>query len=460
MLIAVYMTSNDTIAAIATPPGRGGIGVIRISGADALGYARKLLKTNSFNPIIACPMLRTIPAFDSDAPLDQALFTYFKSPNSYTGEDVIEISCHSSPVLLLAILDFLFRESARPAEPGEFTLRAFLNGKLSLVQAEAVRDLINAKTSAAVRQAARQLGGELSLQLQPLKNELIRIIVLLESALEFVEDDLPSDILENLRESVDNLILSVEKFASTYYAGRLLKSGIKTALIGRPNVGKSSVFNLLLGQERAIVTPIAGTTRDVITEETSVDGIPLLLTDTAGLRQSEDIIERIGIERTQTAITSADLLLIVLAANEEITLEEHDLLNKSAHLPRIAVFNKIDLAKDFKTSELPSATRIVRLSAKTGAGADELRQTIVATFAHDADFTNANFIVTDARHYDLMLRTNECLKASQNALAERRSEEIIVADLRDALRFLGEITGETTSDDIIGRIFSTFCIGK
>lgn len=454
------MTSNDTIAAIATPPGRGGIGVIRISGGDVLGYARKLLKNNSFAPIIARPTLRTIPAFDSDAPLDQALFTYFKSPNSYTGEDVIEISCHGSPVLLLTILDFLFKHGARPAEPGEYTLRAFLNGKLTLAQAEAVRDLINAKTSAAVRQAARQLGGELSLQLQPHKNELFRIIVLLESALEFVEDDLPFDILENLRESIDNLILSVETFAATYHSGRLLKSGIKTALIGRPNVGKSSVFNLLLGTDRAIVTPIAGTTRDVITEETSLNGIPLLLTDTAGLRESEDIIERIGIERTQIAMTSADLLLIVLAADDEISPEERDLLNKSTHLPRIAVFNKIDLAKDFKTPELPLATPIVKLSAKTGTGADELKHAIISTFAHDADVTNANFIVTDARHYDLLLRTIERLKASQNAFAERRSEEIIVADLRDGLRFLGEITGETTSNDILGRIFSTFCIGK
>src|SRR6266542_3700065 len=291
----------DTIVAVATAPGRSAIGVIRLSGPQSLAIIRVLVRDESFTPEPNRIVLKKIVR-DSGELLDSALVSYFQDPHSFTGEDMIEISCHGSPVILRQLLDVIQRLDARLADPGEFTLRACKNGKMNLTQAEAIRDLINAQTDAAAVQAARQLRGELSVALQPAKEKLIHIIVRLESALEFVEDDLPAIQLREIAEQLAEVRRTLQELAGTYSSGHLLREGLKVAIIGRPNVGKSSLFNRLLRLERAIVTEIAGTTRDSITESVSLRGIPVSLTDTAGLRRASDRIEEIGVERSQRAM--------------------------------------------------------------------------------------------------------------------------------------------------------------
>jgi tRNA modification GTPase len=339
-------------------------------------------------------------------------------------------------------------------------MRALENGRLNLTQAEAVRDLIDAHTNAAVRQAARQLGGELSARLQPIKDALFEIIVPLESSVEFVEDDLPEDIAQNLAQKLSALSAKTNEMADTFRRGRLLKDGLRVTLIGRPNVGKSSIFNNLLSSDRAIVTDIPGTTRDALSEMINLDGIPVLITDTAGVRASSDIIEQLGIERTRRAIVDADLLVIVLDGSQHLTDEDQRILAEASSNRSIIALNKRDL-ESFSTENvsLTNDVPIVSVSAKTGVGLNSLCAAILEPFS--SQYTNdSSFVITSARHYDLLRRTSDALRASVSLILQRVSEELILAKLYEALRFLGEITGETTPEDVLSQIFSTFCIGK
>jgi len=451
----------DTIVALSTPSGRSGIGVIRISGDGALGLTRSLLKDPDFDPEPNRVSLRTIYDPKAPEPIDRALVTFFKSPHSYTGEDVVELSCHGSPPLLLRVLDCLLFLGARAADPGEFTMRAVANGRLNLTQAEAVRDLIEAQTHAAVRQAARQLGGELSARLQPIKDVLLEIIVPLESSLEFVEDDLPDDIAHNIVQKLQVLSVNVNEMADSFRRGRLLKEGLRVALVGRPNVGKSSLFNKLLSADRAIVTEIPGTTRDTISEVFNVEGIPVFITDTAGVRSSSDRIEQMGIERTRRAIADADLILIALDGSQSLTDEDRTIIKEASDNLCLVALNKSDL-ESFRTDNVNQVSNnilVVPVSAKTGEGLGTLCTELIKPFSANYLAENS-FVITNARHYDLLRRTSEALKSSEELLGHRVSEELILAKLYEALRFLGEITGETTSEDILSQIFSTFCIGK
>ncbi|HEV2704530.1 MAG TPA: tRNA uridine-5-carboxymethylaminomethyl(34) synthesis GTPase MnmE [Pyrinomonadaceae bacterium] len=456
------MQATDTIVALSTPPGRGGIGVIRISGQHALPLARRLLRDESFAPEPNRVALRNIYDEGSEAQvIDRALVTYFKAPHSFTGEDVLELSCHGSPTLLLHILDRLLNEGARAADPGEFTLRALSNGRLNLSQAEAIRDLIDAQTYAAVRQAARQLGGELSARLKPVKSALLEIIVPLESSLEFVEDDLPEDVTRQVGEKLSELARRVDTLAQTFRAGRLLKEGLKVTLAGRPNVGKSSVFNRLLAADRAIVTDVPGTTRDSLSEVLSLDGVPVLLTDTAGVRASGDQIEQLGIERTRRAIVDADLVVVILDGSQPLTKEDEEVLDQTAASRHLIALNKSDLAT-FDLAHVSARTNgspLVPVSAKTGAGLERLCAAIMEPFVN-RETHETGFLITNARHFDLLRRTAEALRRSEDLVRQRASEELLLVGLYDALRFLGEITGETTPDDVLTQIFSTFCIGK
>ncbi|MDQ4123171.1 MAG: tRNA uridine-5-carboxymethylaminomethyl(34) synthesis GTPase MnmE [Acidobacteriota bacterium] len=449
----------DTIVAISTPLGRSGIGVVRLSGENALEIGRKLVFDEDFSPQPRSAILRKIYEPLSFDVLDEAVLTFYKSPFSFTGEDVLEISCHGSPVLLRKIVDAALQFDARLAEPGEFTLRALANGKLNLSQAEAVRDLIDAQTVSAVRQAAKQLGGELSNQLQPLKDDLLNIIVVLESALEFVEDDLPNFAVENIKNKLLEINKSIGSLAETFRAGRLLREGLKVALVGRPNVGKSSIFNSLIGQERAIVTEIPGTTRDSLRESLSVNGIPISLFDTAGVRESTDKVETIGVERTRRAIADADLVIVVLDGSLPLQDEDFEVLRATEENLRMIAINKTDLNFGFDSTIIPAGDKIVRISAKTGSGLDLLRKELIAPFASQ-DFENSGFLISDARHYDLLRRAQFEVSESFDLLTMKASEEIVLVGLHNALRLLGEITGETTSEDVLTRIFSTFCIGK
>lgn len=447
---------DDTIVALATPLGRSGIGVIRLSGPAALSISKKLVNKEDFAPEIRSSTLEKIIDPEDGQVVDSALFTFFKSPNSFTGEDVVEISCHGSPIVIRQILDLCLLFDARMAEPGEFSLWALSNGKINLSQAEAIRDLIDSQTKAASRQSARQLEGELSNELQPLKDDLLNSIIVLESALEFVEDDLPQVQVDGVLKALGEVADRVAALADTFKAGKLIREGLRVALVGRPNVGKSSLFNRLLGQERAIVTEIAGTTRDQLHERFTIGDIPVSLIDTAGLRDTEDTVEKIGVERSRRTMADADLVIVLLDASQPLTDEDRQIVANSERFNHLIVANKRDISSVSFEGEAKNA---IRISAKTGEGIEELKKAVVAPFA-SADGETSSFLVSDARHHDLLLRCESEIRGSIDLLKGQTSEEIVLVGLHNALRHLGQITGETTTEDMLTRIFSTFCIGK
>ena len=457
----------ETIIALATPTGRSSIGVIRLSGAASLAIAEKVsgLGRNEVDPRRS--NLAKLRDPDSSETIDEALITYFKAPHSFTGEDVLEIACHGSPVVLRRVIDICLREGARMAEPGEFSLRALANGRMDLTEAEAIRDLIDAQTTAVARQAMRQLGGEFSHQLQPIKDELLDTVVVLESALEFVEDDLPEVQSAAVLDRLLSLADSVAKIASTFKTGHLIREGLRIALVGRPNVGKSSLFNALVGSERAIVTDIAGTTRDQIHERFTINDVPISLIDTAGLRETSDTVEMIGVERSHRTMVDVDEVVVIIDASEPFTVEDQQIVELVGELQHLFVINKIDKLSTAHRGEriaqlrgiLPRNSRCIELSAKTGEGIDEFKRNLIEPFA-EAETSTAGFLVTDARHHDLLLRAEDEIRQSLVLLEQRTSEEIVLIGLHNALRYLGQITGETTTEDMLTRIFSTFCIGK
>lgn len=394
--------------------------------------------------------------------MDQSLVCYFKAPHSFTGEDVVELHCHGSPIVLRTIIDATLTLDARLATAGEFTLRAVANGRMKLSEAEAIRDLIDAQTDAAVRHATRQMKGEISHALQPLKDALLRVIVRLESSLEFVEDDLPQLEHKQMLEAVRQVCATFKQMAATFQQGKLLRDGLRVTLIGRPNVGKSSVFNGLLGLQRAIVHDVPGTTRDTITESIGIDGIPIAITDTAGLRIASDQVEMIGVDRTKREAADSDLLIVVIDGSEPLTNEDRNALLEAVNLPHIIALNKSDLptfSKAVVDTHNASASSIVSISAKTGHGLESLREALLHPFTN-GNLSSEGLMITNARHHDLLLRAIDAVSSSESLLAGHASEELTLVGLHEALRYLGEITGETTSDQILGEIFSTFCIGK
>lgn len=450
----------DTIVALSTPFGRSGIGVIRLSGEGALAIFRKLTVGDADLEPRHATLAGIVDPSTSEL-IDEAVATYFKAPHSFTGEDVIEISCHGSPVLLRRVIDICLHLNARLAEPGEFTLRALANGKIDLSQAEAIRDLIDSNSIALTRQAVRQLRGEFSHRLQPLKDKLLDVIIVLESALEFVEDDLPEAQTERLAGDLREVSYALGRLASTYKSGKLLREGLRVALVGRPNVGKSSLFNALLGQDRAIVTEIPGTTRDQIHESFTIRDIPVSLIDTAGLRETIDTVETIGVERARRAMADADVVVVVLDASNELGAEDREVLEATRELNRIIAVNKIDIGSSNGLSERLSAegSAVVSVSAMTEEGLEELQEAIVGPFSPE-DIESSGFLVSDARHYDLLRRAKDGIDSSLPLLEQGASEEIVLVGLHNAIRYLGEITGETTTEDMLTRIFQTFCIGK
>ncbi|MEP6741229.1 MAG: tRNA uridine-5-carboxymethylaminomethyl(34) synthesis GTPase MnmE [bacterium] len=449
----------DTIVAVSTPPGRGAIAVVRLSGPSSLEILRALVREDHFAPEPNRVALKKLLGESSVDVVDEALITYFQSPHSFTGEDMVEISCHGSPVILRRLIDQIQTYEARLAEPGEFTLRACRNGKMNLTQAEAIRDLIDAQTQAGAMQATRQLRGELTDALYPAKQELIRVIVMLESAIEFVEDDLPTIQLNEIRETIEKVNSDLKNLAATYRAGHLLREGLRVAIVGRPNVGKSSLFNKLLRIERAIVTDVAGTTRDSLTESISLHGIPVSLTDTAGFREAGDKIEVMGIERTRRALADADMLVVVIDGSCPLEDEDREVLELARDHSFAVAINKTDLPQMTNVNNHLNGSRVVHVSALTDEGIPELTAAILEPFG-SVDSTSVGFLITDSRHYDLLLRAQKSLDQAARAMDQGAGEELILADLHNALRFLGAITGETTSEEILGEIFSTFCIGK
>ncbi len=452
---------RDTIAAIATPYGESAIGIVRLSGDKTLEILKKVFKTKSRE--IKPRYAHYGYVLDKNGePIDEAVVIYYKAPHSYTGEDMAEFNLHGNPLILKEVLNRLLEEGARLAEPGEFTKRAFLNGKLDLTQAEAVAELISAKTELARKLALNQLQGSLSKEIKPLREELLMLHALVESSIEFEEEDIPTIEKEELIERLERILERVNKLLKTATTGKAIREGIKLAIVGKPNVGKSSLFNALIGEERAIVTDIAGTTRDYIEETVNIGGVPIRLVDTAGIRETGDIVEKIGVERSIQKLREADIILFVLDASKE-KLEEEDLyladLVKRSGKPAIVVLNKIDLGRRLR--KLPFEDfPVVEVSAKSGKGLDELKNLILEK-AGVMTYGGGNIYIS-ARHEQLLKKTKQALENALTYLKEGDfySPEILMLDLREATDSLGEILGEITTEDILGQIFSTFCIGK
>jgi len=457
------MLVGDTICAISTPPGRGGIGVIRLSGPDALQFALDVFRAppgSAFdNPNRA--QLGSIVDPRTGIKIDQAVATWFKAPRSYTGEDVVELSCHGSPPVLAQVLELLTTRGARIAEPGEFTYRAFFNRRIDLTQAQAVRDLIDAQTQYQALVAGRQLEGALSSRLNPFKESLIEIIVQLESSVEFVEDDLTIEAESGLLKRIEHLIAGLRELEKSFSFGKFVREGFDLSIVGRPNVGKSSVFNRLIGSDRAIVTEVPGTTRDALYETTSISGVPVRLIDTAGIRETSDVVESIGISRTRAAIADADIVLLVIDRSEPLTIEDQNLVESLENRNAIVALNKCDLPEATGSSAIARlCASAIEISALSGQGFDLLTRGIFDRLAGEAGPEREDVLVTDARQHAAVRAALTSLDVALGLLKGGELEEIILLKLRGALESLGEITGETLNEDILGQIFSTFCIGK
>ena len=452
------MPLDDTIVAIATPPGRGGLGVVRLSGPDATSIAAPMLRLKHdlepgrviFGEFIEPDSPETI--------IDEVVVTYFARPHSYTADDVVEISAHGSPVVLRHIVEIALASGARLADPGEFTMRAFLNGRIDLAQAEAVRDLIDAQTLYQAQVAVQQLGGALSRTLQPAKKKLVELVALLEAGIDFADDDVPVLPAATSHAHLAEVRVPLEKLASSFAYGKIVHEGLTLAIVGRPNVGKSSLFNRLVERERAIVTATPGTTRDLVSEAVAIGGIPLRLVDTAGIRESKDEAESIGIQKSWEVLADADMVLVVLDATQPVTSEDTALIAQATQRKAIVVENKADLAAARQgESVTPSA---VRTSALTGDGVPALREEILRQILGSSAAQTETALLTNLRHQRLVEQALQSLGTAATAVDGRVPHEMLLLDLYAALRALDEITGATTTDDILSLIFGTFCIGK
>jgi len=479
---------DDTIVAVATAAGRGGIGVVRLSGPDARKIARPMLRLRhelepgraAFGELVEPERIATgeeevkIPTSRAEdaremghpgvatqrARIDEVVVTYFARPHSYTTDDIVEISAHGSPVVLRHIVELCVAAGARLAEPGEFTMRAFLNGRIDLTQAEAVRDLIDSQTLYQAKVAAQQLDGALSRRLQPIKQKLVELIAMLEAGIDFAEDDV--SVMPH--GAISDHIFSVHKplwmLSFSFGYGKIVHEGLTLAIVGRPNVGKSSLFNQLVEQERAIVTATPGTTRDLVSETVAIGGIPVKLVDTAGIRKALDEAESIGIQKSMEALADADLVLLVHDASQPWTAEDKDLLHQVRDRDLVVIENKIDLTVSKGHPETAEDFTTVCTSAVTGEGIPELREAILKEVGGEARTGGEPGFLTNIRHQQLVQESLSSLDAARNAVYGKVPHEMVLLDLYNALRPLDAITGATTTDDILNLIFSTFCIGK
>jgi tRNA modification GTPase len=451
---------DDTVAAIATPLGEGGVGIVKISGPDA-GSILGQLFTSLAHPVPLEPRRLTFGHIrdpQTGKVVDEVLAVVMPAPYSYTRQDVVEIQAHGGIVPLRHILQLALVAGARLAEPGEMTLRAFVNGRLDLAQAEAVLDVVQARTEAALRVATEQLGGKLSTRVQAVRAHLVHVLAYLEASIDFVEDEIPlQEVVPPLRE----VAAALEKILSTADRGLIYRQGIRAAIVGRPNVGKSSLLNALLRGDRAIVTPIPGTTRDTLEETVNVQGVPLVLVDTAGIRaETDDEIERIGVARSRAALDRADLALLVIDGSQPLADADQEIAALIGRKPALVVVNKCDLPqRELSAGLLPAASRL-NVSALIGEGIDALEDAIVELIFGGAVTTADTPLVSNPRHQALLKRALDHVRAAEGGHLGGLSPDLVSIDVREAVDALGEITGETASEDLLETIFSKFCIGK
>jgi tRNA modification GTPase len=463
----------DTIAAIATPIGEGGISVIRLSGPEATVVAGRGFRGKADLGLVPSHTAHYGGFVDQQGDLvDDVVALVFKGPHSYTGEDVVELSCHGGVFVSRKLLEAIVAYGARAAEPGEFTKRAFLNGRLDLTQAEAVADLIRTRSQAGHRTSVHQLEGTLSRQIDAIRDQLVNIIGSLELELDFVEEGYEFAERPRVASQIEGAIGAIAKLLESYKMGRIYREGVRIVLAGAPNVGKSSLLNALLKQDRAIVTDTPGTTRDTIEESVILDGVLFSLTDTAGLRHSNDPVEIEGVRRSESELLNCDLLLLMFDCSREPAMDEENYVRRLAsaiqidRTPCLRVLNKVDLCSPSdsllsRTQDLLPGSPVVSISAKTSAGLDKLKSLLVQTVLSDnAAFADGSVAITNARHQSALSMAKESLSLALESLGQRQSGEFVVLDLRRALDNLGMITGAVTTDDILNDVFSKFCIGK
>lgn len=454
--LAESSTGLETVVAISTPPGRGGIGIVRLSGTRAKSIGEAMVR-------LARPLepgrARFGHVIDSATgeTLDEVVVTFFAAPHSYTAEDVVEIAMHGSPVLLSYVLEQAIQAGARLAEPGEFTQRAFFSGRLDLTQAEAVRDLIDASTLHQARVAAQQMGGALSRRIAPVKQALVNLIASLEAGVDFAEDDIDTMPAFEIVTRLQQIETPLHEMERSFSYGRLVHDGLRLAIVGRPNVGKSSLFNRLVERDRAIVTAIPGTTRDLVTERVSIEGIPVELIDTAGLRETRDEIEAIGITKSREAMAEADLVLMVIDGTSQQHPEDLTTLASLADRPLLVAANKLDLGAG--ELNLHQSVPVVHTSAITGEGIAELRSSILSIATNGASWQETA-LVTNLRQKQAISEALQSLQRAEEATRTLLPHEVLLVDLYDSLGALDALTGATTADDILHLIFSSFCIGK
>jgi len=454
---------HDTIAALATPPGSSGIGIVRLTGPEAL-----IIADGVFRPASEAAPPSRQGSFSvryghvlDGAVIDEVLLTVMRGPRTYTTQDVVEINCHGGPVPLRRTLELVLRRGARPADPGEFTRRAFRFGRLDLAQAEAVADLIAAQTEASHRAAVQGLSGRLSERVRSFRDRLVALDGHVEASIDFCEDDVAPLSRDALRHELTGLVADMRALLASAPAGRALREGVRAVIVGRPNVGKSSLMNALLQEDRVIVTPHPGTTRDVVEETVDLGGFAVTLADTAGLRESADEVELAGVARTRSWIDRADLVLLVLDGSEALQPEDHRLLAETPLARLLVVVNKADLPQRVEAADpaLPAAAPVAHVSALTGQGLDSLEGTLTHLIGNGAG-PGGEALLTNVRHEHAVALAAGALDACLAKEASGLPEEILAEDLRTALDALGEITGDTTREDVIDHIFSRFCIGK
>jgi len=457
---------EDTIAAISTPFGESGIGIVRISGPLAEPVAQKLFKPKKDHSYLISHHFNYGEIVDPQegTPIDEVLIVLMKSPKTYTREDIVEIHCHGGYLILQKVLELVLKQGARMAQPGEFTKRAFLNGRIDLTQAEAVIDLIRAKTMTSLEIANQQLRGWLSREMTELKSRLVEHLALIEAHIDFPEEEIELISCAEMKRDLEGMIHQLEEWIASYEEGKIFREGISCAIIGKTNVGKSSLLNILLKEERAIVTPIPGTTRDVIEEVLNIEGIPVRLMDTAGLRKPMDSVELEGVKRTKERVTDADFLLLVLDGSRRLDEDDREIFKEIEGKKKVVALNKIDLPLRVSIEDLKSRFQedpIVSISALKNEGIDDLKKAIYTSLIHRHVRASPEYvIVANTRHKNALAQAKDNLSNALKALEEGTSLEFIAFEIRYTLEALGEMVGETTTEEVLNRIFEQFCIGK